>query len=73
MPAPSAADLQSISERTQFPTLPHLSAALLRVAQIGEFGVTFGYLYPPHLSWIFFKFPNKFLHPTVRHPKLLGP
>ena len=27
---------------TQFPTLPHLSAALLRVAQIVEFGVTFG-------------------------------
>jgi hypothetical protein len=35
---------QFVPEGTQFPTLPHLSAALLRVAEIGELGITFGRL-----------------------------
>jgi hypothetical protein len=42
IPAPSAADRQSVPERTQFPTLPHLPAEFLRVAEIGELGITFG-------------------------------
>jgi hypothetical protein len=70
IPAPGTFDRESVPERTRLPTLSHLPAAFRRVAQIGEFWVSFGRLYPPHLSWILFKFPTKFLHTTVRHPKL---
>jgi len=72
-PRPEEHPPQCGGERTQFPTLPHLSAVLLPVAQIGEFGITFGCLYPPHLTRIFFKFPNKLLEPRVADAKLLGP